>query len=466
MLFIAVILYVVPLISITVDKIVFKGKWEWVIYFMMLYLPVYTTILSVVYQTTSSVFITSIFQYLKEFVLLLTMLSFVLYQRNIFEYGFRLQLTDKLFLFFYLLCTLFLFLPVGSASFITKAIYFKNVSVMGLMYFFGRNTVLQAGEYRKIFYAIIMIFSAALLVNLFEKASGVHFQNFTGYASYNHMVNKVEPSGHYGLTWTFETQTGGKRLASFFSDPLDLASSCLLGFSVGLIGYLTSKRGQSWVFALLMGITTMSLFFASSRASFAAFFIMLFFIAMIFRLYGLIKIGGVILMAFGVYVLFYATDDFYFFVIDTLTFENASSVGHVLAWVEALNQMIAAPLGSGLAMSGNSIGVTDELRIGGENQYLIFGVQLGVLGMLLYIAILVVGIWGSVQAFRKTDDIHLARIAFVAATIKVGLLLPLFTANAELYAFVSWVSWWMIGLSMKTYGECMSYSNLRVPVSQ
>ena len=41
-----------------------------------------------------------------------------------------------------------------------------------------------------------------------------------------------------------------------------------------------------------------------------------------------------------------------------------------------------------------------------------------------------------------------ARVAFTAHTVKVGLLLPLFTANAELYIYVSWVSWWMVGYSM------------------
>ena len=121
--------------------------------------------------------------------------------------------------------------------------------------------------------------------------------------------------------------------------------------------------------------------------------------------------------------------------------------------------MIVAPLGSGLATSGNASTVTDELRIGGENQFLIFGVQLGVLGMLLYTAILATGIWTAVKAFKIADNTHLARIAFIGATTKVGLLLPLFTANAELYAFVSWISWWMIGLSVKTYISCSFNQN-------
>ncbi|WP_317048530.1 O-antigen ligase family protein [Echinicola strongylocentroti] len=326
---------------------------------------------------------------------------------------------------------------------------------MGLVYFLGRNSSLSDREYRSLFLIVLVLFLSAFGLNIIEKLAGIHFQNMTGYAQYNRVINDVEPSGNFGLTWTFETQAGGMRLASFFSDPLELASSCLFGFSVGLIGYLTSKRQQSWVFIVLMLLAMGSLSFAASRASFGSFFIMLCFIALIFRLYGLIKFGLLLFSAFVIYVIGFASDEFYYFVVDTITFENASSVGHVLAWLEAIDQMVAAPLGSGLATSGNAGGVTDELRIGGENQFLIFGVQLGVVGMLLYIAILFAGIWTAVQAFRKADDTHLARIAFIAATTKVALLLPLFTANAELYAFVSWTSWWMIGLSVKTYNQCV-----------
>ncbi|AWW30606.1 O-antigen ligase domain-containing protein [Echinicola strongylocentroti] len=440
---------------ITVYQIVFKGKWEWAIFFLVLYVPCYISILSIVFQATGSPFIVSIFQYLKEFILLLSILSYLVFQQNIFDYPFRIQLVDKLFLAFYVLCIGFLVLPIGDASFVVKAQYFKNVLVMGLVYFLGRNSSLSDREYRSLFLIVLVLFLSAFGLNIIEKLAGIHFQNMTGYAQYNRVINDVEPSGNFGLTWTFETQAGGMRLASFFSDPLELASSCLFGFSVGLIGYLTSKRQQSWVFIVLMLLAMGSLSFAASRASFGSFFIMLCFIALIFRLYGLIKFGLLLFSAFVIYVIGFASDEFYYFVVDTITFENASSVGHVLAWLEAIDQMVAAPLGSGLATSGNAGGVTDELRIGGENQFLIFGVQLGVVGMLLYIAILFAGIWTAVQAFRKADDTHLARIAFIAATTKVALLLPLFTANAELYAFVSWTSWWMIGLSVKTYNQCV-----------
>src|SRR5690606_12874082 len=129
------------------------------------------------------------------------------------------------------------------------------------------------------------------------------------------------------------------------------------------------------------------------------------------------------------------------------------SVGHVLEWIIGLESMISNPWGIGLAMSGNSASVEEDLRISGESQFLIYGVQLGFIGLILYIAILAFGISKSLVVFRKSPDVNNARVAFVAAVTKFGLLLPLFTANAELYLFVSLLTWWMLGYSMKEYNQ-------------
>jgi hypothetical protein len=180
---------------------------------------------------------------------------------------------------------------------------------------------------------------------------------------------------------------------------------------------------------------------------------MLFFIAVIFKLYRLILFGFSLVTAFVIFVVFFASEDFYYFVIDTLTFQNASSVGHVVEWVVALESMIENPFGVGLAKSGNSGTVTDEARIGGENQFLIYGVQLGFIGMFLYILILGFSISRSIRVFRLTENVMTARLAFTAAAVKTGLLFPLFTANAELFAYVNWITWWMVGYAMNEYSK-------------
>ena len=455
-LFLLVTLYVMGLTFYVFDKIAFKGQWEYVIFFMCLYLPFYTTFLSIVYQATGSPIAVAVFQYLKEVVLLLALASFVLFQKDLFTYGFKLNVVDKLVVGFLSLAAIYVFLPLGDATFINKLLYLKNTLLIGAFYFLGRNTRFDKAQIDALFKCIMIIAVLAVGLNILEKIIGIHFQQFTGYALFNYAINGIEPSGNYGLTWTFETQTTGMRLASFFSDPLELASSCLMAFAVGLIWYLTTKREEGGFYILVMAAAVGSLAFSSSRAAFAAFFIMVAFIAVVFRLYRLLALGTTAFVLFVVYVIFIASDDFYYFVYDTITFQNESSVGHVLEWLVGVESMISNPMGIGLAMSGNSASVEEDLRISGESQFLIYGVQLGVIGLLLYIAILAFGISKSLQVFRRSPNVNSARVAFVAAVTKFGLLLPLFTANAELYLYVSLVTWWMLGYSMKEYNNIRS----------
>lgn len=454
-LFFLVLIYVSVLVVVTVKKVVFQGKWEFIIVFMILYLPFYIAILSIVYQATGSEIVVVFFQFLKELLLLLSLLAFFLYQRDFWNYPFRLNSVDLVLLAFFGLATLYVFLPLGEALFVNKLLYLKNTLLIGAFYFLGRNTRLAADQLDRIFGFVMLIAVGAFGLNCLETVMGVHFQQWTGYALFNFAVNGTEPSGNYGLSWTFETQTTGMRLASFFSDPLEMASSSLLAFATGLIWFLTKKREESLFYLIVMLAAIGSLFFSASRAAFGAFFVMLFFIALVFRLYRLLLLGLALLIGFTGYVLYFASEEFYFFVYDTLTFQNASSVGHLVEWFLALDAMVANPEGIGLAMSGNTGSVEDDVRVGGENQFLIYGVQLGVFGMLLYIAALGLGIFKSLQVFRYTENVSEARVAFVAASTKFGLLLPLFTANAELYAYVSLVSWWAIGYSLSVYNRLM-----------
>jgi hypothetical protein len=444
----------------TVQQMVFKGKWSYFIFFLAAFLPFYITTLSVAFLATKSPLLVSLFQISKEVIVLISGLVFVIYQRKLANYPFRLQSTDWFMLAFIGLALIFLFLPIGQASFINKALYFKSILIPSLVYLLGRNTKFEDFELRRVFQIIFLIAVGAFLMNMVESyLLGAHLQQFTGYALFNQEINGIEPQGNYNLTWTFETTNAMKRLGSFFSDPLELASSVLMGFATGLIWFLTSKRNQQWKYLLIMLCCIGSLVFASSRASFAAFFLMIFFVALVFKLYKLIGFGFLSLMLFVVYVIFFASEDFYFFVVDTLTLADTSSIGHVVEWVLALDSMVANPFGIGLAMSGNFGSVTDELRVGGENQFLIYGVQLGWIGMMLYIATLFTGIWTSIFVFKNSDNLNLARMAFVAGTVKAGLLLPLFTANVEIYTYVSWVSWWMVGLSVNEYSRILLEDN-------
>ena len=139
-------------------------------------------------------------------------------------------------------------------------------------------------------------------------------------------------------------------------------------------------------------------------------------------------------------------------IIDTLKFENTSSLGHLVEWIEGILSIFENPLGIGLAMSGNASGVDQAIKVGGENQFLIFGVQMGVLSIITYSLIIFFVIKRSCKVYFmcSTNDKH---ISFIVACTKFGLLLPLLIANAELYLFVSLTTWFFAGYIESRYTQ-------------
>ena len=165
-----------------------------------------------------------------------------------------------------------------------------------------------------------------------------------------------------------------------------------------------------------------------------------------------------LLLIFGLFVLstlsliYFGSEEIRYFIIDTLKFENTSSLGHLVEWLEGVLSIFENPLGIGLAMSGNASGVDQAIKVGGENQFLIFGVQMGVFSVILYVLILFFIIKRSSHVYLKTLNFN-KHISFIVACTKFGLLIPLLTANAELYLFVSLATWFFAGYIESRYTE-------------
>jgi hypothetical protein len=221
---------------------IFKGKWEYVIYFLVCYFPVYIVFLSLAYHTTESLVLVKGLQFFKDFIVLISVVGFLIYQKNILQHPFRLTVLDKLFLSFLGLSLFFLIAPIGAASLIDKVLYFKGILIPCLVYFLGRNTNFNSSEASNLFKLIFAVVTLGFAVNLFEVILDTHFQTLTGYAIFNESINKIEHSGNFGLSWTFETQAMTKRFASIYSDPLELSSSVLMGFAAALIFFLKFPR--------------------------------------------------------------------------------------------------------------------------------------------------------------------------------------------------------------------------------
>ena len=102
-------------------------------------------------------------------------------------------------------------------------------------------------------------------------------------------------------------------------------------------------------------------------------------------------------------------------------------------------------------MSGNAFSVDQSFKVGGENQFIIYGVQMGIISLLIYALSLIMIVLRAIKVYLKSDELQYKHIAFIVFCTKFGLILPLLTANAELYLFVSLTTWFLAGNVESTY---------------
>jgi len=433
-------------------KKIFEGDAYYLLLYILFTLPFYATFQLIIFKGFNLIPIVNLLKYSKDFVFIIGFFVFIFGKKESFlEREWQLTLLDKLFLGFMTLTLIYTLIPLGGASFLSKIIYAKNTLLIGIVYFLGRHTNIDKQRWRLIIRFIIYLTVGSFLLALLEKIFGTHLQSVLDFGRFNLVMNDIFPTGNYGLSWTFERQGGFPRFAAFFSNPLEFSASLLLFLSVSLNYLLHSKYNSNRLAYLgLLLLVTLSLFLSYSRGAIISAGIIVFFTLFLEKKYHLLRIV-LVLVIFGViYISFFSSKESQYFVLDTLNFKNTSSLGHLLEWLEGLNSMIQNPMGIGLAMSGNANGVDQTLKISGENQFLIYGVQMGFLGLLIYVSMLIKGIRDSLKVFKHSIKQHVKSISFVAAATKIGLLIPLFTANAELYLFVAFLSWFLIGF-IETY---------------
>ena len=71
-------------------------------------------------------------------------------------------------------------------------------------------------------------------------------------------------------------------------------------------------------------------------------------------------------------------------------------------------------------------------------------------------------IWNSLRLYIKSSNLNIKSIGFIAGLTKFGLLIPLFTANAELYLFVALFSWYLVGQVEKQNNLYTTNNNIKI----
>ncbi|WP_316737850.1 hypothetical protein [Pedobacter aquatilis] len=424
-----------------------KGKKEGFILFLIFGLSIYTTVLSVTFSLGFKGLI-PLLQSLKEiFVIIILCISVWNLKTKI-----KLHYIDYLIITFFIYTLLYAFLPIGEQGFGTKIMAFKTLSFFVLVYFCGR--LFKPGEIylSKYFHYILLLSIAAAAVLLMEVITDQHLQTRTGYADYNFYLFNFEPSGNYGLTWTFESEGGIKRFASFFANPLEFASATIIAISVLAALYTNNnyKLKLDNFGYLALAATLCCIIFAFSRSAFISYFILLYVYSVFTKkkyIYHTVHIGALIATLYIIYLFTKEQDQndgLQMVIINTLNFSNPSSVGHLVEWIEGALAIASSPLGLGLGSSGR-IGGTLGDNVGGENQYIIIGVQAGIIALLLYLAVYISLIKEGIKWFYRLEG-NEKKICLVIVLIRIGFIIPSLTSEIETSSYTSYLMWFLSGL--------------------
>jgi hypothetical protein len=428
-------------------KEIIKGNTHGILLFIIFGLSMYTTAMSVAFTIGLKGIIPG-FQFFKE-LLVITVLGI-----NIFSLRKkpRFHLIDYLILFFFSYTLAYAILPIGEQSFFERLLAFKSTSFFVLVYFAGRFFDPTKIYINKYFNYIMLLTIAAGAVICAEYLLNQHLQSITGFADYSYYFFNVEPSGAYGLTWTFESEGGFKRFGSFFANPLENAAASLVALAtIGALYTRDDNKFKPDVIGLLaLGASFACITLAISRAPFASYFLVIYIYALLTKkkfITHTIHLGVAAVATYFIYIITRFEDKasgLVEVVVNTLNFSNPSSVGHVIEWVEGVMAMIAHPFGLGLGTSGRVAGTLGETT-GGENQFIIIGVQAGVLILLCYLVIYISFIRTSLRWLPRLKGRE-RKVCMMVLLMKIAIFIPLLTSEVESSSYVSYMNWFFSGL--------------------
>jgi hypothetical protein len=426
---------------------IFARRYEQILVFFLLSLPLYITALSSLHQAGLGILVPA-FQYSKEIIVVIA-LAMLVFQLDTWP---KLNLLDKLVLGYFMWNLFYVFLPLGSFGLYDKLIAFKNVSFFPLIYFIGRLIQPEKIWLSKWQSWILVLTIAAGVVILFEALFSTHLQTFTGYAEYYRKYFGVDPTGNYGLSWTFEIEGGARRFASFFANPLELAAATLLSGAVLVAMFIKNKIEEPRLFQAALLFSILCVVFALSRASLAGYFMASY---LFFLINGNKKIlwiyHGLFVVVAIVFIYFLANGIIGEFILNTFTFTNTSSLSHLVEWVDGIEAIGRSPMGLGLGESGRVAGELG-LNVGGENQVIIIGVQAGIVTIALYVLMYAVTIGWSAKLFLKGEGKE-QQLGIMLFILKIGMIVPLLTAAVESYLYISAMGWFLVGLMSTTYAS-------------
>ncbi len=140
------------------------------------------------------------------------------------------------------------------------------------------------------------------------------------------------------------------------------------------------------------------------------------------------------------------------FIWETVTWQSGSSVTHLRDWRVGLENFGLHPLGVGLGAAeliAWRFGVTP---LAGDNQYLRFAVELGIVGLTLHLAMLAGAVTMGLAAWRRGRSGMVRDTGLLVAVTALGVAINAWTAAVFNAMLLTYVFFWLLG-SVTTASE-------------
>ena len=200
-----ILIYII-FIGLTLGEI-YKGNSAYLLLYVICFLPFYTVFQITVFNAFENIVLINSIKYSKDFVFFSSFILFIIgTKRSFINRTFNFSVLDKLIITFLALVLVYLIIPLGEANLISKIIYAKNIFLIGILYFFGRNTDFNFKNWNIVIKLLVFLTLLSFIIALLETVAGTHLHSFLGYSNYNLVVNDIDPQGNYGLNWSFESQ--------------------------------------------------------------------------------------------------------------------------------------------------------------------------------------------------------------------------------------------------------------------
>lgn len=326
---------------------------------------------------------------------------------------------------------------------VRDAIYFM------LLYFVGRAMPELASSDRtmRILFVLLLVTCVIGVVERFFVSPEVlvalgvasYFQDFLD-------VSAFTAGNPYGLPMSYWTMIGGqfvRRAGSVYLNGQGFAVPFLLLFPVATVWtFMRPKVSRLTVVAY--GIIVLGLILTLTRMTICIALIQLVLFVSLTRR-PIWAVAGLGVASAALLIAFVTIRGFPMFVWHTLTWQESSAASHAEDWGQGLTALAERPWGSGLGTADQTAVRAGLEPLTGDNLYLKYGVELGLLGIVLLVLILVTLGSFAARLFRHGSTQAQQRMGLTLWLATVGIAINGITAVIFNSITVGWLFFWLAG---------------------